>query len=224
MTGEVVRAHPGTSLRELVRLLAFHRISGVPVVDGDDKVVGVVSRTDLAERRTAHPSDRPDRKVVSRAPGRTARTDMAGPVPTAGELMTTPAVTVHPEQRVVDAARIMERCHIDRLPVVDEEDRLIGISTRRDLLRVFLRTDAEIRTDVTAEVAARLPGGRVPSVVIGVRDGLVRLDGHTGPAADTAAMIGAVWRVDGVVGVMNRLTAEPRGGGEPHGGAPPSSG
>ncbi|KJY34743.1 CBS domain-containing protein, partial [Streptomyces katrae] len=79
MTGDVVKAHPDTSVKELIRLLTGHRISGLPVVDDDDKVVGVVSRTDL-----------------TRLPG-----DGAGGLVgrlTAGALMTTPAVTVHPEQ------------------------------------------------------------------------------------------------------------------------------
>ncbi|MGW7331182.1 CBS domain-containing protein [Streptomyces sp. NPDC054840] len=209
MTSEVVLARPDTSLDELARMLSAHRISGLPVVDDDDKVMGVVSRTDLARRPGC-----PGRRESARH--RLARTlrlpagthPVAGSALAAGALMTSPAVTVHPEQRVVDAARIMERRHVDRLPVVDEEDRLIGITTRRDLLRVFLRTDEEILTDVARAVSGRAPAAhRIDGLRIDVRDGMVTMVGSPEPALDTAGLIRATWRVDGVVGVVNRLTA-----------------
>ncbi len=134
MTSDVVRAHPMTPFREVVRLLERQRIGGVPVVDHDDKVLGVISGTDLVREQTHR-----------------ARAE-EGCSATAERLMSTPAVTVHPEQPVPDAARVMERRGIERLPVVDEEDRLIGIATRRDLLRVFLRTDGDSRCEVIDDV------------------------------------------------------------------------
>ncbi|MCP9988989.1 CBS domain-containing protein [Streptomyces sudanensis] len=203
MTGEVVQAHPDTSAEEVSRLLSAHRIGGLPVVDGDDKVVGVVSRTDLAGRRAARGRAGP------------------GEAATAGHLMTSPAVTVHPEQRVADAARVMERRRVDRLPVVDEEDRLIGIATRRDLLRVFLRTDEEIRADVAAAVPARAPARDAGSPGVDVRDGVVTLTGRPRPGADASALVRAAWRVDGVVGVVNRLADAPGTGRLPESGASP---
>jgi CBS domain-containing protein len=221
MTSEVVQAHPGTPFRELARLLTSHRISGLPVVDHDDKVMGVVSQTDLTERQAARGRPRSARHRVLREVRRMAhaRPDRL-PAVTAGELMTSPAVTVHPEQRVVDAARIMERRHIDRLPVVDEEDRLIGITTRRDLLRVFLRTDEEIRTDVTDTLSVHVPAHGADHMHVDVRDGVVTLAGRSQPDADTSDLIRAAWRVDGVVGVVNRL-ADGRGPGiAPQSGAP----
>ncbi|MDX2297350.1 MULTISPECIES: CBS domain-containing protein [Streptomyces] len=217
MTGDVVRAHPGTSFKELARLLTTHHIGGMPVVDDDDKVVGVVSLADLTRRQGAH--GRPGRGRVRGALGRIVRVrPVAGPAVTAGGLMSSPAVTVHPGQRVVDAARIMERRHIDRLPVVDEEDRLIGITTRRDLLRVFLRTDEEIREAVAVAVRADGPGLDAAGLRIDVRDGIVTIEGAAGPEIDTTVPLRAAWRVDGVVGVVSRLTADGRDGPS----APPS--
>lgn len=121
--------------------------------------------------------------------------------------MSTPAVTVHPEQRVADAARIMERRHVDRLPVVDEEDRLIGIATRRDLLRVFLRTDEEIGREVLEDVLTRAM--RVPphTVDVSVRDGMVTLQGQLEQRSGIPLAIQLTWRVDGVLGVVNNLTS-----------------
>ncbi|MFE2646646.1 CBS domain-containing protein [Streptomyces nigra] len=122
--------------------------------------------------------------------------------------MSTPAVTVHPEQRVAAAARGMERHRVDRLPVVDEEDRLIGVATRRDLLRVFPRKDDEIRREVTDAVLPRVlsPTGPCAVTVVSVRDGVVTLAGRLADRDAVALAVRSVWRVDGVVGVVNHLT------------------
>ncbi|MEV5528459.1 CBS domain-containing protein [Streptomyces prunicolor] len=188
MTGDVVRAHPMTPFREVVRLLERHRISGVPVVDHDDRVLGVISGTDLVREQA-----------------RRARAE-EGCIAMAGQLMSTPAVTVHPEQPVPDAARVMERRGIARLPVVDEEDRLIGIATRRDLLRVFLRTDGDIRREVMDDVLVGALGLTPDTVAVLVRDGLVTLTGPLERRSDVPKAIRAVWRLEGVAGMVNGLT------------------
>ncbi|MFI0898356.1 CBS domain-containing protein [Streptomyces sp. NPDC020983] len=239
MTGEVVRGYRTTPLDRVARLLTARRISGLPVVDRDDKVIGVISHSDL----TAHLDSRPAPCFVPAGPqggppggaarasgtrgeqsagcsppgscGR-GRLDLPGAGadgavrpgrrPRTGDLMTTPAVTVHPEQGVARAARIMEARGVSRLPVVDEEDRLIGIVTRRDLLRVFLRDDGAIGDEVTRRIGdgTRAPGGAPVEVV--VRDGVVTLRGQTPTSADMGAAIRSAWRVEGVIGVVNQLT------------------
>ncbi|MEU2908336.1 CBS domain-containing protein [Streptomyces massasporeus] len=206
MTRDVVQAHRTTPFEEVVRLLGHHRISGLPVVDADDKVLGVLSGSDLA-RAQAH------------------RDGLAPPsAMTAGEMMTSPAITVHPEQTVPEAARLMERRGVERLPVVDEADRLIGIATRRDLLKVFLREDDDIRHQVTEDIIVagqELPPG---AVRVSVRDGVVTLDGRVEARSQVPEIIHATWRLDGVVGVVNSLTfrrddcpvlTPPRGVGSP---------
>jgi len=188
MTGEVVQAHRTTPFKDVVRLLDRHRVSGLPVVDEDDKVVGVVSGTDLVRAQARHSGEIP-----------------AGAV-TAQDFMSSPAITVHPEQSVPDAARLMERRGVERLPVVDEEDRLIGIATRRDLLRVFLRTDDGIRRQVTEEVVAGGLGLLPGAVRVCVRDGVVTLDGRVRLRSQVPEAVHTVWRLEGVVGVVNGLT------------------
>jgi CBS domain-containing protein len=207
MTSEVVDAHPETSFKDVARLLDRHRISGLPVVDHDDKVLGVISETDLIRFQAARSTPGRVRWLRTRALRRSARqATTAARATTAGELMSTPAVTVHPEQRVADAARVMERHHVDRLPVVDEEDRLIGIVTRRDLLRVFLRTDEEIRRDVTDDVLTRALGLPPHTVVVSVRDGMATLEGQVEQRSDILLAVHLTWRVEGVVGVVSNLT------------------
>ncbi|MFI9749712.1 CBS domain-containing protein [Streptomyces collinus] len=188
MTSDVVQACRTTPFKEVVRLLDHHRISGLPVVDDDDKVLGVVSGTDLV-----------------RAQANRAGRDPAHAV-TAQDLMSAPAITVHPEQSVPDAARLMERRGVERLPVVDEEDRLIGIATRRDLLRVFLRTDDDIRRQVTEEVLVGGLGLPPDAVRVSVRDGVVTLDGRVELRSQVPEAVHSVWRLEGVVGVVNGLT------------------
>ncbi|MFI1169551.1 CBS domain-containing protein [Streptomyces sp. NPDC020801] len=189
MTSEVVQARRTTPFKEVVRLLDHHRISGLPVVDHDDKVLGVISGTDLVREQAA--------RAGGGRPGRAV---------TAEDLMTTPAVTIHPEQPVPDAARMMERHGIERLPVVDEEDRLIGIATRRDLLRVFLRTDDDIRREVRDEVVVRELGLPPEAVDVGVRDGVVTLRGTVELRTDVAQALQSAWRIEGVIGVVNLLS------------------
>ncbi|MFG2030592.1 CBS domain-containing protein [Streptomyces sp. NPDC048825] len=207
MTSEVIGARQETPFKDVAQLLARHRISGLPVVDADDKVLGVISETDLMRRQAAK-AER-DRVGPFRLPAlrRKARTTAAkARALTAGQLMSTPAITVHPEQRVADAARVMERHHIERLPVVDEEDRLIGIATRRDLLRVFLRTDEEIRQEIIDEVLTRAMCLPPHTVIVSVQNGTATLEGRLERRSDIPLVVQLTWRVDGVVGVMNSLT------------------
>ncbi|MET9903633.1 CBS domain-containing protein [Streptomyces sp. NPDC006446] len=206
MTRDVVEGHPEMSVKDVVRLLDRHRISGLPVVDDDGKVVGVISRTDLIRPRAARSADARGRRFRMPSPGRPARRTAVAHAATAEELMSTPAITVHPEQRIADAARVMERHGVERLPVVDEVDRLIGIATRRDLLRVFLRTDDEIRREVRDEVLAHALGRPDHGVAVSVRDGMTTLEGALERSGDLPLVIRGTYRVDGVVGVVNRLT------------------
>ena len=207
MTGDVVEARREMSFKEVARLMDGHRISGLPVVDHDDKVVGVISESDLIRGQAARAERDAGHRLRMPALRRTTRgTAVKAGATTAGQLMSTPAVTVHPEQRIADAARVMERHHIERLVVVDEEDRLIGIATRHDLLRVFLRTDDEIRQDVLDEVLIRAMDLPPRTVFVTVHEGMVTLEGRLEHRSEIPRAIQLTWRVDGVVGVMNSLT------------------
>ncbi|MEU3598536.1 CBS domain-containing protein [Streptomyces sp. NPDC006798] len=187
MTRNVVRARRTTTFMEIVRLLDVHQISGVPVVDDDDKVLGVLSGSDLVRSEATWSGPAPGRGVI------------------AADIMSSPAITVHPEQSVPDVARLMARRDVERLPVVDEEDRLIGIATRRDLLSVFLRADDEIRRQVTEEIITGALGLPPDAVVVRVRDGVVTLNGRVELRSHVPEAIRAAWRLEGVTGVVNCL-------------------
>jgi CBS-domain-containing membrane protein len=126
---------------------------------------------------------------------------------TAGTLMTAPAVTISPDATIPAAARLMNTHHIRRLPVVDEDRKLVGIVSRRDLLSVFLRPDADILHDV-GQVLDEIPVTDPKDVTVAVRHGVVTLDGTV--RADMhhdliALALRLIWDIDGVVDVVNRL-------------------
>ena len=119
---------------------------------------------------------------------------------TAGRLMTEPPVTVHADDTIVEAARTMAQHQVERLPVLDEEDRLVGIVTRRDLLQVFLRPDEEIRNEVIDEVLVRALWLPPRSIDVSVVEGVVTLSGHMERKSETEIALSMTRRIDGVVG------------------------
>ncbi len=193
MSDEVVSVVPGTAFKDVAKLLAQYDISGVPVLDDEDRVVGVVSQTDVLAHAGPDPYASPDERPAARPT-------------TAGEIMSAPAITVLAGGTAADAARLMTRRGIERLPVVDEEDRLVGIITRRDLLRMFLRPDSEIRRRVQEALrdVADVPAADVEVHVV---DGIVTLDGTVARRSRLPVILSLVERIDGVVAVASRLTA-----------------
>ncbi|MFE2092349.1 CBS domain-containing protein [Streptomyces sp. NPDC059460] len=208
MTTDVVRAAYGTPFKEVARLLAAHRISGLPVVDEDDKVIGVISETDLMARQAAtFEPYAPRRRFVFPGLTRGARRQAAKVhARTAGRLMTEPPVTAHADDTIVEAARTMAQHQVERLPVLDEADRLVGIVTRRDLLQVFLRPDGELRDEVIEDVLVRTLWLPPRSIDVSVVEGVVTLTGHMERKSETEITLSMARRISGAVGVVDRLT------------------
>ncbi|WP_432076236.1 CBS domain-containing protein [Streptomyces wuyuanensis] len=204
MVRNVVAVPPEASFKQIAGLLDEHRISGVPVVDPERRVIGVVSETDLVLRR---PDPAPEWEA---APG--AKTELVagspdrdGPAPTAADLMSSPAVTVDVDETVAVAARTMAWRGVERLPVVDRERRLVGMVTRRDLLQVFLRPDAEIRKEIVEELFEStlwLPPGKLAVRVV---EGVVTLEGELERLSDVLVAVQLVRQTDGVIAVVDRL-------------------
>ena len=207
MTGTVVTVDRITPYQEIDRLLSEHRISGMPVLKMGREVVGVVSEADLlaAEDETS----RQARMSSSLGRRRFLHKDPPASL-TAGTLMTAPAVTVGPDATIPAAARLMNTHHVRRLPVVDGDGTLVGIVSRRDLLSVFLRPDADIIRDVW-QVLGEITGTDPKDVIVTVHHGVVTLTGtmrlEPGDRHDLVPLaVRLVWDIDGVVDVVNRLT------------------
>ncbi|GAA2784424.1 CBS domain-containing protein [Kitasatospora paracochleata] len=195
MTREVVKVTPETGFREIVALLREYDITAVPVVDADGRPLGVVSEADLLRTQAAQ-EDPATLLPPPQAPD-------VGPA-TARELMTSPALCTAPDASVVAAARLMARRGVKRLPVVDEEGRLVGMVSRSDLLRVFLRDDLVIRREIVEEVLGRMAGISPAAVGVEVEQGRVVLSGTIEPADLVPIVLRLCRAVDGVVSVTDR--------------------
>ncbi|MFY1594195.1 CBS domain-containing protein [Micromonospora sp. WMMD737] len=202
MTRKVTTVGEQTPYREIVDALVRRGISGVPVVDGSRRVLGVVSESDLLHKveRAGHPDER---RVFEGRRRRTAREKADALL--ARDLMTAPAVATWPEATISAAARQMDRESVKRLPVLDDLGRLVGIVTRGDLLRVHLRTDAEIREDVVQEVLRRVLAVRDGLVTVRVRGGEVTLDGRLDRRSAVELAVRLAGQVSGVVRVTSTL-------------------
>ncbi|MEU5998980.1 CBS domain-containing protein [Streptomyces sp. NPDC047197] len=208
MTTEVIRTTYGTPFKEVAQLLADHHISGLPVVDDDEKVVGVISETDLLARQATAPDPYGPKHHVQLPPLSRSSKEQAAKAKarTAGQLMSEPPVTVHADDTIVRAARTMAQRRVERLPVLDEEERLVGIVTRRDLLQVFLRSDADIRDEVIKEVLVRSLWLSPRIIDVSVTEGVVTLAGQMERKSDTEIAASMTRQVDGVVAVVSELT------------------
>jgi|SRR5215510_11210205 len=189
------------SFREIADKLRECRVSGFPVLDTDGKVTGVVSEADLLVKEAVQGEPGGVRGLLAGLVHHTERAKAAGV--TAADLMTSPAVTVGPDDTVEHAARLMFTRKIKRLPVLDAGGRLVGIISRTDVLAVFNRPDAEIRVEIMSHVIAGHSEPSQYSVI--VKDGVVTLEGNPETVAIGHDLVSRARHVEGVVAVRDHL-------------------
>jgi CBS domain-containing protein len=201
MQRAVITVRPEASLREVAALLVEHGISGLPVVDREGVLVGVVSEADFVAKELGVPEHR--HRVLELFLGESGadQADLAkAEAATACEAMTSPAITVDPDASVRDAARIMTERQINRLPVVSG-GRLIGIVSRADLVRAFVRTDDELRAEILEDVIRRALWLDAQDFEVTVTNGVARLRGTIERHSDVAILKRLVAAVPGIVEV-----------------------
>jgi CBS domain-containing protein len=203
MTRDVVVARTSTPFHELVELLSRHHLRALPVVDDSGHVLGIVSESDLLLKKVEALKAPHDAEELT-ARHHLERAKAAGT--TAEQVMTAPAVTVYPEELIADAARRLHARKIDQLPVVDRAGTLIGIVSRADVLKVFLRSDEEIRFELLDEIARRLLRLHTDQLRVAVDGGVVTLAGQLERRSHAVALAELAGWVDGVVAVRDRLT------------------
>jgi CBS domain-containing protein len=199
---QVVTVSPGTVYKEIVRLLTEHAVSALPVLGEAKRVLGIVSEADLLAKESRAQAPDPLRPPLTPKESITRHKAQAA---TAVELMTAPAVTIGADEDVSAAARKLEAHRIKRMPVVDGNGRLVGIVSRRDLLRVFLRSDDELEEEVRSLLVDAFwidPEGWTAQVY----DGRVLLSGRMDRRSTVRIAESAVRRIDGVVAVESDLT------------------
>jgi CBS domain-containing protein len=202
MTENVFTATPDTPLKVVATRMLEYGVSGMPVVEGD-RVLGDISETDiLFKERTA-----PDRKGVLDWLVHYGEDPPLAKLEarTAGEAMTTPAVTIASGRSVSDAAALMLELRIDRLPVVNG-DRLVGIVTRTDLVRAFTRADKVIEREIRDDGIVKRFWIGPSHVNVSVDQGSVLLEGEVDAREQADAIVAFATGTPGVVAVESRLT------------------
>lgn len=204
MTTNVLTVRADASLKDAAALMAERGMSGLPVVDLGGQVVGVLSEGDILFKETGRAEKEsflerwllpPDPQLEAKLAARTV-----------GEAMSAPATTILPHRPLAEAANVMIDQGIKRLPVVDDSGNLVGIVTRADLVRAFVRSDEEIAREIRDEVIRRSLWIDPDRVDVVVQRGEVQLSGEVETKAEAELIPGFVQRVPGVVSVLSKLS------------------
>lgn len=206
MTRDVVFVGRDAGYKEIVELMLRHAVSAVPVIDAQGKVRGIVSELDLMQKvecttTEEHPT------IIERR--RRRATWAKACADTAAELMTSPAIVINQDATVAAAAVLMHRKNVKRLPVVDHNGDLVGIISRADVLRGYLRPDAEIRREIVEDVLRHTLWVQPYEVEVTVRQGRVALTGRVDRQSTAQIAIQLVRATPGVVDVVARLAYPP---------------
>ncbi|QES47068.1 hypothetical protein DEJ50_03610 [Streptomyces venezuelae] len=202
MTTKVIAVTPTTGFKDIAAAMERWKVTALPVLEGEGRVVGVVSEADLLPKEEFH-EHRPGLIEQMR---RLGDTNKAGST-CAGDLMTTPAVTIRPDATLPQAARLMADRHIKRLPVVDADGTIKGIVSRADLLKVFLRTDEELTAEIRQSVVERLFPLSHEAVKVTVSQGVATLTGDIRDSSLIPLADRLTRSVEGIVDVRCRLTS-----------------
>ena len=218
MTQPVVTVTPATKIAEAARLMLQHRISGLPVVDERNRIVGIVTEGDLLRRSELGTNRQRTRWVeLLIGPGRLAHDYVEAHARNVGEVMSPEVAYVSAADALRDVVRLMEKRHVKRVPVL-ENGRLVGIISRANLVRALVHAmtrtaafdaasthvDSEIRDRIVAEIA-RQPWGPRFSVDVTVENGIVELDGSITNERERTALKVLAETVPGVKAVHDRL-------------------
>ncbi|MEK2479380.1 CBS domain-containing protein [Streptomyces noursei] len=200
MTQPVAAVDREAGFKKIVETLRQWRVSALPVVSAERRVVGVVSEADLLPKEGFREADA-ERLARLRLSDDVRRAEAV----TAGELMTSPAVTVHGDATLAQAARTMARASVKRLPVVDAKGLLVGIVSRADLLKVFLRSDDDLAQEVR-QLLAKFFAAPTKDLHVEVADGVVTLSGHMRDRSLVPVVARLVRGIEGVVDVAYDVT------------------
>ena len=205
MTHPVVTVRRDAPLKDVARLLIEHGISGVPVADDDGAVVGVVSEADflVKEQGAAEVRHRRLARLIGESSETRHQLDVVF-ARTAAEAMSAPAVTITSTRPIHEAAAIMTSRRINRLPVVDD-GRLVGIVTRADLLRAYLRTDEELAETIRNDVLLRILWLDPAGFDVSVRDGEAVIEGRVERRSTAEIIEETVRMVPGIVALDVRI-------------------
>jgi CBS domain-containing protein len=203
MTRDVITIGSDAPLKEAARRMVEAGISGLPVTDDSGNLVGIITEADFVKKEA-------NRRAKKRA--RLLQWLDRDGVPdrhqTVGDVMTEEVISLDVDADTTAAARLMQRANIKRVPVLSGDGRLAGPVSRRDLLRVFARSDADIRDEIADHVMLGVLWIDPKLVEVVCDDGNVALTGKVETRSDANLLAELAGRVDGVVSVIDHLTWE----------------
>lgn len=204
MTTDPVTTAPDASLKEAARLMVRNQVSGLPVMDGD-RLVGIVTEGDYLRRE----ADREQPYRLSLLEALFGEGSGNAPeVEKVFEVMTEKVLTIGPDAGISEAARLMSRRNIKRLPVLDEEGRLLGVISRADIVNAFTKPDEVIEDEIREDIVRRLLFLEPDAVDVQVSDGVVGLSGRLENRTEAHLLEELTRRISGVVKVDSRLEFE----------------
>jgi len=206
MTSDVVTVRPTTPIKDVAKLLVEHRISGMPVVDPGGRLIGVVSEGDLLFKE--HEPDSIERRPLARIFGDSAetRSELNKVLAlTAGDAMTTPAITISAEAPIAEAAGTMTRSRVNRLPVVEGET-LVGVISRADVVRAIVQTDEALAKAIREDVLYRTLWLDPDRFNVVVTNGEARISGEAERRSEADMIERVTAMVPGVISVSTQLT------------------
>ena len=186
MTTDVVAVAKETSIRDAARLMFRYRVSGLPVVDVEDRVLGIITEGDFLQMEI-------ERVETGSIPDRV------------GDVMSTGVKTIPPDMDVIGAARFMHAQQLKRL-VVAEDGKMVGIISRADFVAAFTRPDDLIEDEIREDLIRRVLFVDPETVEVHVLNGVVTLVGSVGTRTEARLMEELARRLDGVVEVKSDLT------------------
>ncbi len=202
MTTDPIRVTDDTRLKEAARVMVRNHVSGLPVVDASGKLVGVVSEGDFLRQEASR--DRTHEVSLLDALFGEEELEVAS-AETVGEVMSRNVVTITPEATVGEAARVMARRNVKRLPVVDLDGELVGIMSRADVVNAFTKPDDVIEDEVREDIVRRLLFLDPDSITVSVSDGVVTLEGELENRTEAQLIEELTRRIAGVVKVHSHL-------------------
>lgn len=187
MTTDVITVSGETGIRDAARLMFRNRVSGLPVTTSDGTLAGIITEADFL------------RLEVERQEGSTELGE------TVGDVMSPGVVTTSPDTEIYDAAKMMTFQDIKRLPVVDDDARLLGIISRADIVSVFTRPDDVIEDEIREDLIRRVLFIDPDQMNVTVANGVVTFVGEVGTRNEARLLSELASRLDGVLHVESEL-------------------
>jgi len=202
MSDEIMTITADAPLKDAAMIMVKSGVSGLPVVDDDRKVVGIITEADFVTAEANRSWGRQRRRLLANFLGDPAPQNAK----TVADVMTLNPHTIDSASSVTEAARKMTDLRVKRLPVVLPDGTLCGIISRADVMGVFTRPDEALADEIASGVALDVLGLSPGDISVAMTDGVAQISGHVPSRSEARILEELASRVEGVVAVESSLT------------------